>query len=129
MLYKLETKDGAISVEKAVIGKIIAEAVEQFNGKVLISNHKGKVSGFAAKIGVTDDLSSMEILLGENGLEIRFFILIRFGTSINRVTDELIKTIKKNIEEMIELEVNSIAVVVAGIISKHTVRRNIEVRG
>lgn len=129
MLYKLETKDGVISVEKAVIGKIIAEAVEQFKGKVLISNHKGKVAGFAAKIGVTDDLSSMEILLGENGLEIRFFILIRFGTSINRVTDELIKTIKKNIEEMVSLEVNSIAVVVTGMISKQTVRRNIEVRG
>lgn len=129
LLYKLETKDGSISVEKSVIGRIVAEAVDRFKGKVLISNHKGKVSGFAAKIGVTDDLGSMEILLGKNGLDIRFFILIRFGTSINRVTEELIGTIKKNIEHMIGLEVNSIAVVVAGMVSKQTVRRNIEIRG
>ncbi len=129
MLYRLETKEGTISIDKTVIGKIIAEAVEQFNGKVLISNHRGKVSGFVAKIGGIDDVSSMEINSGDNGLDIRFYILIRFGTSINRVTEHLIATIKKNTEEFTSLEVNSIAVVVAGMISKQTVRRNIEVRG
>ena len=130
MLYKLATKDGDISVDKAVVGRIIIEVIEQFKGKVLISNHKGKVvSGFAAKIGVMDDISSMEINLGNNGLDIRFYILIRFGTSINRVTEELIRTIKKNTEDTIGLEVNSIAVVVTGMVSKQTVRRNIEVRG
>ena len=130
LLYKLDTMDGAILIDKTVVGKIIAEAVGQFNGKVLISNHKGKVvSGFVAKFGVMDDVSSMEINLGTNGLDIRFFILIRFGTSINRVTEQLIETIKKNTEEITGLEVNSIAVVVTGIVSKQMVRRNIEVRG
>jgi uncharacterized alkaline shock family protein YloU len=130
LLYRLETMDGMISVDKTVVGKIIAEAVAQFNGKVLISNHKGKpVSGFAAKIGMTDDISSMEINQGKSGLDIRFFILIRFGTSINRVTEQLIETIKNNTEHITGLEVSSIAVVVTGMISKQTVRRNIEVRG
>lgn len=130
MLHRLETMDGTISIEKTVVGKIIAEAVGEFNGRVLISTHKGKpVSGFAAKIGMMDDVGSMEINPGINGLDIRFFILIRFGTSINRVTEQLIETIKKNTEEITGLEVNSIAVVVTGMISKQTVRRNIEVRG
>lgn len=130
LLYRLETMSGAISVDKAVIGKIIADAVGQFKGKVLISNYKGKVvSGFAAKLGVMDDVSYMEISLGKNGLDIRFYILIRFGTSINKVTEQLIRTIKKNTEEITGLEVNSIAVVVTGMVSKQTARRNIEVRG
>lgn len=130
LLHRLETMDGTISIEKTVVGKIIAEAVGEFNGRVLISTHKGKpVSGFAAKIGMMDDVGSMEINPGINGLDIRFFILIRFGTSINRVTEQLIETIKKNTEEITGLEVNSIAVVVTGMISKQTVRRNIEVRG
>jgi uncharacterized alkaline shock family protein YloU len=130
LLYRLETMDGIISIDKTVVGKIIAEAVAEFRGKVLISNHKGKaLSGLAAKIGVTDDVSSMEINLGKNGLDIRFYILIRFGTSINHVTEQLIETIKKNTEEITGLEVNSIAVVVTGMVSKQTVRRNIEVRG
>lgn len=130
MFYRLETMNGAISIDKEVIGKIIAEAVGQFKGKVLISNHKGKVvSGFAARLGVMDDISYMEINLEKGGLDIRFYILIRFGTSINRVTEQLIETIKKNTEEMTGLEVNSVAVVVTGMVSKQTVRRNIEVRG
>ncbi len=129
MLYRLETINGAISVDKAVIGRIIADAVGQFKGKVLISNHKGKVvSGFAAKLGV-EDINYMEISLENDSLDIRFFILIRFGTSINKVTEQLIGTIKKNIEEITGLEVNSLAVVVTGMVSKHTARRNIEIRG
>lgn len=130
LLYRLDTMDGMISIDKSVIGKIIAEAVAQFKGKVLLSNHKGKaVSGFAAKIGVMDDTSAMEINLDNNSLDIRFFILIRFGSSINHVTELLIEQIKKNTEEITGLEVNSIAVVVTGMISKQTVRRNIEIRG
>ncbi len=130
LLYRFETTEGSILIDRAVVGKIIAEAVAQFNGKVLISNHKGKVvSSFAAKIGVMDDTSFMEIISGKNGLDIRFFILIRFGSSINRVTEQLIETVKKNTEEITGLEVNSIAVVVTGMVSKQTVRRNIEVRG
>ncbi len=130
MLYRLETAEGAISFDKEVIGKIIAEAVGQFKGKVFISNHKGKViSGIAAKLGMMDDISFMEINLGKDGLDIRFYILIRFGTSINRVTEQLIETIKNNTEKITGLEVNSVSVVVAGMVSKQTVRRNIEVRG
>ncbi len=131
MLYRLETAEGTISVDKEVIGRIVAEAVGQFSGKVFISNHKGKVvSGFAAKLGVMDDISYMEIGIDSSGLNIRFFILIRFGTSINSVTEQLIASIRKNTEEITGLEVNSVAVVVTGMVSKkHTVRRNIEVKG
>jgi len=129
VLYRLETADGTISIHKAVVGKIIADAVREFNGKVLISNHRGKViSGLASRLGM-DDISFMEINYDKGGLEIRFYILIRFGTSINRVTEHLIETIKKNTEEITGLEVKSVAVVVKGMVSKQTVRRNIEVRG
>lgn len=130
MLYRLETMNGTISVDKSVVGKIIADAVGQFKGKVFISNHKGKVvSGFAAKLGVMDDINHMEINLENHCIDIRFFILIRFGTSINKVTEQLIGTIKKNTEETTGLEVNSIAVVVTGMVSKQTAKRNIEIRG
>lgn len=129
MLYRLETVDGTISIHKAVVGKIIADAVREFKGKVFISNHRGKViSGLASRLGM-DDISFMEINYGKDGLDIRFYILIRFGTSINRVTEHLIETIKKNTEEITGLEVGSVAIVVKGMVSKQTVRRNIEIRG
>ena len=129
MLYRLDTDEGCISIDKSVIGTIVTKAVRQFNGKVLISNHKGKVSGFVAKIGGIEDVNHMEIAMGKNGLDIRVFIVIRFGTSINKVTEQLIQMIKKNTEEITGIEANSIAIVVTGMISKQVVRRNIEVKG
>jgi len=129
LLYKEETKEGTIYIDKPVVGKIILEAVEQFSGKVLLSNHKGKTSGIVPIIGGIDDRNFMDIEVGEKGIDIRFYIVIRFGTSINKVTEALIERIKKNIELITGLAVESIVVVVTGILSKQMVRRNIEVRG
>jgi uncharacterized alkaline shock family protein YloU len=129
LLFRIETAEGTISVQKPVVGKIIADAAGAFHGKVLLSNHRGKViSGLAARLG-RDDISFMEINYGKGGLDIRFYILIRFGTSINRVTEQLIETIKKNAEAITGIEVGSVAVVVKGMVSKQTARRNIEVKG
>lgn len=129
MLYKKETKEGTIYIDKSVVGKIILEAVEQFDGKVLLSNHKGKTSGIVPIIGSIDDRDFMDIEVKKKGIDIRFYIVIRFGTSIKRVTKALIARIKKNTERITGLEVESIVVVVTGIVSKQMVRRNIEVRG
>lgn len=129
MLFRLETEIGSISLDRSVIVKIITDTVDKFNGKVLISNHKGKVSGFVSKLGVNEEGNNMEINYGEKGLDIRLYIIIRFGTSIRMVTEHLIQNIKKNIEEYTTIEANSIAVVVSGMFSKQIVRRNIEVRG
>ena len=128
MFYKLETEDGYISIEKTVIGKIIIEEVKKFDGKVLISNHKGRVPGIVSKIGGLDDISHLEILMGTKGLDVRVYIVIRFGSSIGRVTNQLIDGIQENIKELTGIEANSVAVIVTGIISKLLSKRNIEVK-
>ncbi len=126
-MLTVETELGKITVPKAVVGKIIAQTVEQFDGKVIISNNKGKVPGFVSKIGGVDDSSSMEISLTEQGLDIRVFIVLRFGTSITSVTNKLVNQIHENIEEMTGVKPNSVAVVITGVISKKIAPRHIEV--
>ncbi|MHC1722316.1 MAG: Asp23/Gls24 family envelope stress response protein [Aminipila sp.] len=128
MLFKEETEKGSIIIEKAVIAKIVAETVAQFNGKVLISNYKNKATTFAAKIGVTDDINNMEITMGEKGLDIKLYIVVKFGTSIGMVTNTLINDIHDKVYELTSIEPNSVAIVVTGMVSKHIARRNIEVR-
>lgn len=129
MFYKIETPEGNISIEKAVIGKIITEIIDQFDGKVRLSNHKGKGRGFVAKIGGIDDTNYIEIEMGLHGLEIKIYVVIRFGTSIKMITKNLIEEIKKNIEDYLDMKVNSISIIVAGIASKQVARRNIEIKG
>lgn len=128
MLYKEENEKGSIVIEKAVITKIISEVVSQFNGKVVISNYKNKARTFYAKIGVSDDSNSMDISMGEQGMDIKLYVVVKFGTSINMVTNQLINNIHAKIAEYTNIEPNSVTVVVTGMISKNIARRNIEVK-
>lgn len=127
MLTIADTSIGTISVTKSLIGRIVAEAVSQFDGKVLVSNHKGKLPKQLPKKNSGEEVNSMELSFGENGLDLRVFIVIRFGTSITMVTNRLIDTIQEKIKEVMGQEPNSVAVVVTGMISKNIARRHIEV--
>ena len=129
MLYKFDTEYGEISISKTVITKIIVEAVDRFEGKVLISNPRGKVmTGLFSKIGYFDDISNIEINMGPKGLDVRIFIVIKFGTSIAMVTNKLIDEIQENIKAFTSVAPNSVAVVVAGTLSQQLARRYIEVK-
>ena len=129
MLYRFNTEYGEISITKAVITKIIIEAVERFDGKVLISNQRGKiVTGLFSKIGYFDDSSNIEINMGPKGLDVRIFLVLKFGTSIAKVTNQLIEEIQHNIKAFTTAEPNSVAVVVAGTLSQQLTRRYIEVK-
>ena len=126
-MFTVETDLGTITVSRNAIGKIVTEAVERFDGKVIISNHKGKVPGIVSRIGGMDDINSMEINYGENGLDLRVFVVLHFGTSITQVTNQLVDDIHEKTKETIGIEPNSVAVVVTGMISKNIARRHIEV--
>ena len=126
-MITVETEFGTITITKSVIGKIITDVIDEFEGKVIISNHKGKVPGLVSKIGGMDEISNMEINLTEQGLDIRIFVVLRFGTSITRVTNQLVDEIHRRVRKMTAMEPNSVAVVVTGMISKHIAPRHIEV--
>lgn len=122
----VDTKIGSISITKNVIGRIVADAVSQFDGKVLVSNHKGKVLKQTLKRNGAEEANCLELTYGEEGLDLRVFIVIRFGTSITMVTNQIIDTIHEKIKKVTGKEPNSVAVVVTGMIS-NIAKRHIEV--
>ena len=126
-MITVDTDLGTITVTKWVIGKIILDVVEEFEGKVIISNYKGKVPGIVSKIGGMDEVNTMEINMTEQGLDIRVFVVLRFGTSITRATNLLMDKIYEKIKELTGIAPNSVAIVVTGMISKHIAPRHIEV--
>ena len=130
MLTALETPEGDISLSKNIIGRIVIESVRKFRGKVKITNHKGKGPGIVKKISGVDAANNMDITMGEKGLDIRIYVVINFGTSIGKVTSQLIEEIQNRTKELTGLEPNSVAVIVTGMVSKQQMtRRNIEVKG
>ena len=128
-MYVIETSEGAISISKNVIGRIVTESVKKFRGKVVITNQKGKEPGFVGKLGGTDLTKFMDISMGKKGLDIRIYVVINFGMSIGAVTDRLIEEIHRKTKELVGIEPNSVAIAVKGMMSKQqTAKRNIEVK-
>jgi len=124
----ITTEYGNILITKNVIGKIVLDVVAEYRGKVLISNHKGKFTGIVGRLSGVDEISNMEILFDKDGVpDIKIYVIIRFGTSITKVTHSLIEKIQKKIYTLIERDPASISVVVAGTISKNIAKRNIEI--
>ncbi|HZK02661.1 MAG TPA: Asp23/Gls24 family envelope stress response protein [Anaerovoracaceae bacterium] len=127
-LFYKKMKNGSVKIRRSVIGRIIIEAVRKFDGRVKITNHKGKVIKIREKYGIPDATDYFEINMTEKGLDVTVYIVIRFGISIGLVTEQLINDIKNDVEELTGIEANSIAIIVTGLISKQIVPRNIEVK-
>lgn len=123
-----KTEYGNITVTRHAIGLLVSKKVKEFNGKVLLSNHKGKIMGIVSKLGRVDEIDNMDITFDENGApDIKIFVIIRFGTSIAKTTNTLIENIHSSVTTVLGQEPAGISVVVAGMISKNIAKRNIEV--
>jgi len=130
-LITVNTELGTITVAKSVIGNIIKDVIDSFEGKVIISNSKGKITNHLAyKLGTKDEYNDIDIILTEEGLlNIDIYIVLKFGTSIKSVTEKMISDIRESIKTAVAMEVNEITVTVTGMMSKHIAPRHIEVKG
>ncbi|MEA4923494.1 MAG: Asp23/Gls24 family envelope stress response protein [Eubacteriaceae bacterium] len=122
------TEYGKITVTRHAVGLVVLEAVKKQRKKVHISNHKGRITGLMGRISGMDDIDNIDITFDEKGVpSIKFFVIIRFGSSITRTTNSLIEDIHNGVRTFLGVEPDSISVVVAGMISKNIAKRNIEV--
>lgn len=129
-LITVETELGTIKVAKSVIGNIVKDVIDSFDGKVIVSNSKGKFTNQLPKLGPKDEYSDIVIELTEEGLlNITIYVILKFGTSIKATTEKIITDIRALIKETIAMDVNEIDVTVTGMMSKHIAPRHIEVKG
>jgi len=129
-LITVDTELGTIKVAKSVIGNIIVDVIDSFDGKVILSNSKGKVpKQLAYKLGQKDESSEISMELTEAGLNIGVFVVLKFGTSIQETTNKMISDIRNNIKNMTGMEINDLTITVTGVLSKKLAPRHIEVKG
>jgi uncharacterized alkaline shock family protein YloU len=129
MYYKFQSDTGIIMVKDAVIKRIVHECIALLDGKVRLANHKGQTAGLVAGIVGLDDSSHISVSKSADGVDIKLYVVIKFGTSITRVTEMLIESIRQKVLEIAEIEASSVSIVVSGMQAKKLARRNIEVRG
>ena len=129
-MITVKTELGTITVAKSVIGNIVKDVIDSFDGKVIVSNSKGKITNQLPKLGSKEEYSDVVIELTEDGLlNITIYVILKFGTSIKATTEKIIKDLRTLIKETVAMDVNEIDVTVTGMMSKHIAPRHIEVKG
>ncbi len=126
--FLVKTQLGTIEIDEGLIGKIVAEAVETFHGKLFLSNSRGRILSKQNPFSRNDEgAGAIEMNFGKSGIDIRIFVVVKFGISIGHITEALIEKVKKDLKEILSEEPHSIAIVVTGSISKKIAKRNIEI--
>ncbi len=123
MFRNTDTEYGSIGINKSIITQMVTDAVDAYSGKVRLGNAKAVFNIFS-----NDESSNIDIVWDDEGIYINIFLIIKFGTSISRVTNGIIDYIEKNIKVTFGDIPHKIRILVTGIESKQQViKRDIEV--
>lgn len=123
MFRNTDTEYGSIGINKSIITQMVTDAVDAYSGKARLGNAKAVFNIFS-----NDESSNIDIVWDDEGIYINIFLIIKFGTSISRVTNGIIDYIEKNIKVTFGDIPHKIRILVTGIESKQQViKRDIEV--
>lgn len=126
-VFRIDMDSGHIDVGRHTIGRIISEAVDYFDGKIMLSSSRGKVITQGKKAGTIDKTDYFDFNFADGNLEISINVVIRFGNSISKITDQFIKQIQKELSVHLEMEAYHISITITGILSKQLAKRNIRI--
>lgn len=123
MFRNIDTEYGSIGINKSIITQMVTDAVDAYSGKAWLGNAKAVFNIFS-----NDESSNIDIVWDDEEIYINIFLIIKFGTSISRVTNGIIDYIEKNIKVTFGDVPSKIRILVTGIESKQQViKRDIEV--
>lgn len=123
MFRNIDTEYGSIGINKNIITQMVTDAVDAYSGKARLGNAKAVFNIFS-----NDESSNIDIVWDDEEIYINIFLIIKFGTSISRVTNGIIDYIEKNIKVTFGDIPHKIRILVTGIESKQQViKRDIEV--
>lgn len=128
MALNRRTSLGTVTINDNVIAKIILRAVEKSGGKLLLSSERGRILGVASRVGVGDILGNFQIDEKENKFFIKFSGIIRFGSSIKNVTENVLDLVQEEMQQFFPTQGGEIILHIVGVKSKQIAERDIEVK-
>lgn len=136
-MLELTTDFGTIAVSKNVIARIVSEAVadiDEFGGEIYLTNRKGKELKLKNAGGVIDNSGAMDISMKDDGIVLRFFVMLKIGMSITAVTNRMFDYISDEILAATGMTPEEITIVITGMYTKDSkdsktiAKRNIEIK-
>lgn len=118
---------GAINISKQVMNKLVLDELLKYEDIVFPCSHTGKPLKKGFFSGINELLSSIEIHEVANGTYIFFYIIVKFGESINEICNAIFDSIERDFEMFSLVKPVEIKAFVKGVQAEHLTRRDFEV--
>ena len=114
MKGQLDTELGTVVIDEDVLGKYAGSAAVECFGVVGMASVN--VKDGLVKLLKKDNLRhGVDITQGDDGLLVELHIIVAYGVSILAVAENLIETVKYNLEEFTGMNVEKITVCIEGV--------------
>lgn len=119
--YVFKSEYGSVTVSKSTLIRVVEDVLNDLNLGVKLSSKKD-IKPYGR------NRNNIEIIFGEDmECSINLFVIINLGTSISKVTYNLISEIKNRMDMIFDDIKIHINIKIVGIKSKNIAKRNIEV--
>ena len=122
--YHEQNKNGRIRIGRGVIENVCARIIDEFQGRILVSNPKGKLTQSNATGAVTES-GFARARLRNDKLDIKLYLIVQFGISMNEAAKLLVKRIREEFPSSIGIETGLITMVFVGTLSEKLSKRNV----
>lgn len=127
MLYKEKTKIGTIKYDNQIIGNIAKKIASDMDNRIIFATSKGRPIKTTEKPS-EDDFSFVDAQINGESMDIVLYIIIVFGTSINKIAEEFTAGFRDLVPTITGLKPNLININIKGVQSKNLSKRSIEVK-
>ena len=118
---------GAINITKQVMNKLVLDELLTYEDIVSPCSQTGKPLKKGFFSGINELLSSIEIHEAANGTYIVFYIIVKFGESINEISNAIFDSIERDFEMFSLVKPVEIKACIKGVQAEHLTRRDVEV--
>ena len=122
--YHEQNKNGRIRIGRGVIEGVCARVIDDFQGRILVSNPKGRLKQSAGSSAETETGFARARIRGGR-LDIKLYLIVKFGTSMREAARVLVKRIREEFPNQTGIEVGIVTMVFVGTLSEKLSKRNV----
>ena len=122
--YHEQNESGRIRIGRGVVESVCARIIDDFQGRILVSNSRGRLkqnTGSSAEA----ETGFARARLRDGKLDIKLYLIVQFGTSMNEAARVLSYRIKEEFPIQTGIEIGLITMVFVGTISEKLSKRNV----
>ena len=127
MAFSKTTALGKIIINPSVVSREVRAAATPVKEKLFFATEKGKLIAAPQKINSTDLASNMIFEETDEKINLTFYIIMSFGSSIKNVTETVFDGIEQSFRTLFPTKGGTITINIVGVKSKKIAPRDIEV--